>query len=505
MADRDFEKQFVNAHNDYRQKHGAPPLTLSRDLCDSAQKWADLLLSSNTLEHSSTVYGENLYYASSSVPKKHDGKEAVDDWYSEIKDYHFNKPGFTSGSGHFTQVVWKDSREVGVGLATDGRTIIVVGQYHPAGNISNDGYFKKNVLPLGSSISDTSSSPISQPDPSKKDNAHPQGKGTALAQFHEDFLQACNRHRGAHGAPGLTLNSALSQEAQTWAEKLLQYKDLKNSSTDNGENIWGKIGSPGITATGLEVVEAWYKQAENYDFSKPGPQDKTGNFTQLVWHSSREVGVGMANGGTERVIVVANFKPAGNITNPGYYTRNVLPKGSKVTNEPVEDVTSGMQALNVNLLSAEKLTTFGRDLLTSVNKYRSQHGAKSLQLSPALTREAQEWAKHLISTDKLMTCGKGHGENILGCSGFNETAPTGSYVADSWYKGIEQYDFSSPGFKKGAGNFTQMVWKSSTHVGVGLATNGLGRFITVAFFDPAGNVSNPGYFHDNVKTKGSRI
>uniref|UniRef100_A0AAY5K6N6 SCP domain-containing protein n=1 Tax=Esox lucius TaxID=8010 RepID=A0AAY5K6N6_ESOLU len=36
--------QFVDAHNDYRQKHGAPPLTLSKDLCNSAQKWADHLL-----------------------------------------------------------------------------------------------------------------------------------------------------------------------------------------------------------------------------------------------------------------------------------------------------------------------------------------------------------------------------------------------------------------------------------------------------------------------------
>uniref|UniRef100_A0A8C1D8N7 SCP domain-containing protein n=1 Tax=Cyprinus carpio carpio TaxID=630221 RepID=A0A8C1D8N7_CYPCA len=48
---------------------------------------------------------------------------------------------------HFTQVVWKDTNEVGVGLATDGNTTFVVGQYLPAGNISNAGYFERNVLP----------------------------------------------------------------------------------------------------------------------------------------------------------------------------------------------------------------------------------------------------------------------------------------------------------------------------------------------------------------------
>uniref|UniRef100_A0A6Q2XHX4 SCP domain-containing protein n=1 Tax=Esox lucius TaxID=8010 RepID=A0A6Q2XHX4_ESOLU len=175
--------QFVDAHNDYRQKHGAPPLTLSKDLCNSAQKWADHLLSSKCLEHSSTDHGENLYYASSSVPKEYNGKDAVDKWYSEIKDYHFDKPGFVPGTGHFTQVVWKDSREVGVGIATDGKTIIVVGQYHPAGNISNAGYFEKNVLPPGNSTSDRPSSPVRKPDPSQKGTTHPEGKGSGEIIF----------------------------------------------------------------------------------------------------------------------------------------------------------------------------------------------------------------------------------------------------------------------------------------------------------------------------------
>lgn len=51
--------------------------------------------------------------------------------------------------GHFTQVVWKSTTEVGVGLAMVGNAVFVVGQYSPAGNISNEGYFEKNVLPEG--------------------------------------------------------------------------------------------------------------------------------------------------------------------------------------------------------------------------------------------------------------------------------------------------------------------------------------------------------------------
>ncbi|XP_035247704.1 Golgi-associated plant pathogenesis-related protein 1-like [Anguilla anguilla] len=145
--DSSFEKEFVETHNTYRRKHGAPPLTLSRDLCKSAQSWADHLLSVKKMEHSETDEGENIYYAWSSAPKKLTGKEAVDSWYSEIKDYDFSKPGPSMDTGHFTQVVWKSSEEVGVGLATDGNTVFVVGQYSPAGNITTVEYFENNVLP----------------------------------------------------------------------------------------------------------------------------------------------------------------------------------------------------------------------------------------------------------------------------------------------------------------------------------------------------------------------
>ncbi|KAG7314644.1 hypothetical protein KOW79_021947 [Hemibagrus wyckioides] len=147
-ADNSFAAEFLQAHNEYRSKHGAPPLTLDPNLNQSAQAWAQNLLSIKTLKHSNTKVGENLYYTYSSPPKKVPGRAAVDSWYNEIKKYDFNKPGFISGTGHFTQVVWKDSKQLGVGMATDGTTTFVVGQYLPAGNISNAGYFEKNVLPL---------------------------------------------------------------------------------------------------------------------------------------------------------------------------------------------------------------------------------------------------------------------------------------------------------------------------------------------------------------------
>ena len=50
------------------------------------------------------------------------------------------------GTGHFTQVVWKGSKEIGVGksFGRDGR-VFVVCNYLPAGNVI--GRFQENVFP----------------------------------------------------------------------------------------------------------------------------------------------------------------------------------------------------------------------------------------------------------------------------------------------------------------------------------------------------------------------
>ncbi|XP_053551403.1 Golgi-associated plant pathogenesis-related protein 1-like [Bombina bombina] len=139
-----FEKDFLSMHNAYRKRHGSPPLQLSRELCNSAQQWANYLLSIGTMKHS--ISGENIF--SCSGYKELKGREAVDSWYSEVKDYNFCRPGFAMNTGHFTQVVWKDSKQLGVGVATDGRgTFYVVGKYNPGGNMDSPGYFERNVLP----------------------------------------------------------------------------------------------------------------------------------------------------------------------------------------------------------------------------------------------------------------------------------------------------------------------------------------------------------------------
>lgn len=57
-------------------------------------------------------------------------------------------------------MVWKDSREVGIAKAVDGKgMVIAVAQYSPAGNITNPGYFQKNVLPKGTPVTENTGGP----------------------------------------------------------------------------------------------------------------------------------------------------------------------------------------------------------------------------------------------------------------------------------------------------------------------------------------------------------
>jgi len=121
-----------------------------KDLSKHAQKWADHIASKGTLQHSNdSNYGENIAMTSKSDPT---GEEIVQMWYDEILKYNFKKPGFASGTGHFTQVVWKDTTHIGIGVARGNRGTFVVANYEPAGNITNQGYFDRNVLPARKSM-----------------------------------------------------------------------------------------------------------------------------------------------------------------------------------------------------------------------------------------------------------------------------------------------------------------------------------------------------------------
>jgi uncharacterized protein YkwD len=147
MADgaKTIAQRFVAAHNAVRAKHCAAPLTWSPKLAMVAQKWADALRDKGcAFGHSGGQYGENLAAGTEGVL---DPEATVKMWYDEIAKYKFPDGGFSMETGHFTQVVWRGTTQVGCGHAQCKGNDIWVCNYDPAGNW--DGQYRENVLPRG--------------------------------------------------------------------------------------------------------------------------------------------------------------------------------------------------------------------------------------------------------------------------------------------------------------------------------------------------------------------
>ncbi|KAL3228543.1 Protein PRY1 [Nakaseomyces bracarensis] len=140
----DWEQKMLDSQNKKRELHqDTDALEWSDDLKNLAQRYADKYDCSGNLAHHSEFIdiGENLAVG-------YDDVDAVEAWYNEIKDYDFSNPVYQAKTGHFTQMVWKDSKKVGCAFKTCGGDLYnyIVCEYDPAGNW--DGEFQDNVKSL---------------------------------------------------------------------------------------------------------------------------------------------------------------------------------------------------------------------------------------------------------------------------------------------------------------------------------------------------------------------
>ena len=137
----------LKVHNDARKEVGVAPLVWSKKLEEQALKYAKQIARTNNYKHSNTRDGENLAmfyeYEESNKVKTYIYSDtplydASMGWYNEIKDYKYSKiKRYRIGPkvGHYTQIVWKDTKEVGVASAiSKNGKVYVVARYYPAGN-----------------------------------------------------------------------------------------------------------------------------------------------------------------------------------------------------------------------------------------------------------------------------------------------------------------------------------------------------------------------------------
>jgi uncharacterized protein YkwD len=136
-----FDQRVLVAQNAEREQLGLPPLRWNSHLAASAAIWAKQLAASNRFEHAPErpvePQGENLWEGS----RGYFGPEAmVNAWIREKK--YFKAGVFPNNSttgnvedvGHFTQLAWRDTTEIGCAVAGNSENDVLACRYLPAGN-----------------------------------------------------------------------------------------------------------------------------------------------------------------------------------------------------------------------------------------------------------------------------------------------------------------------------------------------------------------------------------
>ena len=127
--------QILGYHNEVRSDVNVGPLRWSDNLAKFAGHWADTLAKQGcTLEHrNDSPYGENLYMGTAARFGVVDAGKA---WESEKRYYGGGRLTESNwyDSGHYTQMVWKNTEEIGCAKSICSGNMIVVCNYNPPGN-----------------------------------------------------------------------------------------------------------------------------------------------------------------------------------------------------------------------------------------------------------------------------------------------------------------------------------------------------------------------------------
>jgi len=151
-------KEILKTHNKLRSIYNSEPLTYSKKLEKAANKWAKKLQKDGChMVHSHGKvgdYGENLFWASPLIRTRtfSNGKKEVSHsiqtvlelevskaWHDEVQWYNYEDGSCKKGKmcGHFTQLVWDTTKELGCAIAIcNDKSQVWVCEYYPAGNIS---------------------------------------------------------------------------------------------------------------------------------------------------------------------------------------------------------------------------------------------------------------------------------------------------------------------------------------------------------------------------------
>lgn len=137
------EQEWLARHNDARAEVGLGRLRWSHALTRDARAWANELAARGApLRHSpdlrALAQGENLWKGTRG---RYAPQQMIDLFIAERRMFRpgifpdVSTTGRWSDVGHYTQIVWPDTQEVGCASAVNARHEVLVCRYWPAGNV----------------------------------------------------------------------------------------------------------------------------------------------------------------------------------------------------------------------------------------------------------------------------------------------------------------------------------------------------------------------------------
>ena len=135
------EQRLLAAQNLERERLGLTPLRWNPQLAEAAGQWADRLARAHRFEHAPenpvAPQGENLWEGTRDYFPP---ESMVDAWAREKKFFKIgifpdnSTTGDVEDVGHYTQLVWRDTSEVGCAIARNAEDDVLVCRYSQAGN-----------------------------------------------------------------------------------------------------------------------------------------------------------------------------------------------------------------------------------------------------------------------------------------------------------------------------------------------------------------------------------
>ena len=143
---QDLTERLLAAHNAERVRLGIAPLRWNEQLAQHALRWAQELTTMDTLEHAdeadygdgTSEEGENLWRGTRNY---YTPEQMVNLWVDERRIFvngpfpHNATNGRWRDVGHYTQLVWRSTTEVGCAIAHNDEDEILVCRYLEGGNV----------------------------------------------------------------------------------------------------------------------------------------------------------------------------------------------------------------------------------------------------------------------------------------------------------------------------------------------------------------------------------